>query len=92
LGLPGETIKVENGLVFIKPKNADTFQQINQIDDGIFIDDQHQKQIQQLIENNYKILNLTNNGPLDSRLNILIPMISIFSWVIIEITHLIAES
>ena len=46
LGLPGETIKVENGLVFIKPKNADTFQQINQIDDGIFIDDQHQKQIQ----------------------------------------------
>jgi signal peptidase I len=25
LGLPGETIKVENGLVFIKPKNADTF-------------------------------------------------------------------
>ena len=35
LGLPGETIKVENGLVFIKPKNADTFQQINQIDDGL---------------------------------------------------------
>ena len=74
LGLPGETIKIEKGLVFIKQKNEDTFQEINQIDDGIFIDDQHQKQIQQLIENNYKILNLTNNGPLDSTPEYIIPM------------------
>ena len=73
LGLPGETIKVEDGKVFIKSKNAKSFQQIDQIEDGIFIDDQYQKQIQQLIENKYKILNLTNNGPLDFTPEYLIP-------------------
>jgi len=73
LGLPGETIKIENGQVFIKSKNSENFQQINQIDNGIFIDDQYQTQIQQLIENNYKILNLTSNGPLDFTPEYLIP-------------------
>ena len=73
LGLPGETIKIENGKVFIKSKNSENFQQINQIDNGIFIDDQYQTQIQQLIENNYKILNLTSNGPLDFTPEYLIP-------------------
>ena len=65
IGLPGETIKVENGKVLVKSKNSNSFKQISQKNDGIFIDTQHQKQIQQLIEDNYKILNITDNGPLD---------------------------
>ena len=65
LGLPGETIKVENGQVYIKSQNSKKFQKIEQLENGIFIDDQYQTEIQQFIENNYKILNLTNTGPLD---------------------------
>ena len=38
---------------------------LNQFDDGVFFDDQYKKDIQQLIENEYKILNITDNGPLD---------------------------
>ena len=73
LGLPGETIKVENGKVLVKSKNSNSFQQISQKNDGIFIDTQNQKQIQQLIEDNYKILNITDNGPLDFTPEYLIP-------------------
>jgi len=73
IGLPGETIKVENGKVLIKSKNSNSFKQISQKNDGIFIDTQHQKQIQQLIEDNYKILNITDNGPLDFTPEYLIP-------------------
>lgn len=73
IGLPGETIKVENGKVLIKSKNSNSFNQISQKNDGIFIDTQHQKQIQQLIEDNYKILNITDNGPLDFTPEYLIP-------------------
>ena len=65
LGLPGETIKVVNGEVYIKQKKSQKFEKINQIDNGIFIDDQYQTEIHQLIENNYKILNITDNGSLD---------------------------
>ena len=73
IGLPGETIKVENGKVLIKSKNSNSFKQISQKNDGIFIDTQYQKQIQQLIEDNYKILNITDNGPLDFTPEYLIP-------------------
>ena len=73
IGLPGETIKVENGKVLVKSKNSNSFKQISQKNDGIFIDTQHQKQIQQLIEDNYKILNITDNGPLDFTPEYLIP-------------------
>tara|TARA_B100001057_G_scaffold145799_1_gene145814 strand:- start:330 stop:1061 length:732 start_codon:yes stop_codon:yes gene_type:complete len=73
LGLPGETIKVENGKVLVKSKNSNSFKQISQKNDGIFIDTQNQKQIQQLIEDNYKILNITDNGPLDFTPEYLIP-------------------
>ena len=38
---------------------------LNKFDDGFFFDDQYKKDIQQLIENEYKILNITDNGPLD---------------------------
>ncbi len=65
LGLPGETIKVLNGEVFIKKENSLNFEKLNQIDDGLFYDDQYQAEIDQLIENNYKILNITDSGPLD---------------------------
>ena len=65
IGLPGETIKVINGEVYIKSNNSKEFKMLNQFDDGFFFDDQYKKDIQQLIENEYKILNITDNGPLD---------------------------
>ena len=65
IGLPGETIKIINGEVYIKSNNSKEFEMLNQLDDGFFFDDQYKKNIQQLIENEYKILNITDNGPLD---------------------------
>ena len=65
LGLPGETIKVIDGEVFIKKNNSLNFEKLNQISDNFFFDDQYQEEIKQLIEDNYKILNITDNGPLD---------------------------
>jgi signal peptidase I len=63
LGLPGETIKVIDGEVFIKKNNSLNFEKLNQISDDLFFDDQYQEEINQLIEDNYKILNITDNGP-----------------------------
>ena len=65
LGLPGETIKVVDGEVFIKKNNSLNFEKLNQISDDLFFDDQYQEEINQLIEDNYRILNITDNGPLD---------------------------
>lgn len=65
VGLPGETIKVDNGLIYIKKNDSDNFEVIEQFDDGLFFDDQYETNINQLIENDYKILNKTSNGPLD---------------------------
>ena len=65
VGLPGETIKVVNGEIYLKTKNSNDFEVLDQVDDGFFFDDQYGKDIQQLIENEYKILNITNDGPLD---------------------------
>ncbi len=65
LGLPGETIKVIDGEVFIKKENSMNFEKLNQLQDGLFFDDQYKSKISQLIEENYKILNITDNGPLD---------------------------
>ena len=65
VGLPGETIKVVNGKIYLKTKNATDFEVLDQIEDGFFYDDQYGKEIQQLIENEYRILNITNDGPLD---------------------------
>ncbi len=65
LGLPGETIKVMDGVVYIKKNNSEKFEKLNQISDELFFDDQYQEEIMQLIEDNYKILNITDNGPLD---------------------------
>ena len=65
VGLPGETIKVVNGKIYLKTKNATDFKVLDQIEDGFFYDDQYGKEIQQLIENEYRILNITNDGPLD---------------------------
>ena len=55
IGLPGETIKVINGEVYIKSNNSKEFEMLNQFDDGFFFDDQYKKDIQQLIENEYII-------------------------------------
>ena len=65
VGLPGETIKVVNGKIYIKTVNSTDFEVLDQIEDGFFYDDQYGKEIQQLIENEYRILNITNDGPLD---------------------------
>ena len=65
VGLPGETIKVEDGLIYLKKAGSDNFEVIEQIDDGLFFDDQYQVNINQLVESDYKILNLTDSGPLD---------------------------
>ena len=73
LGFPGETIKVIDGEVFIKKKNSLNFEKLNQISDDLFFDDQYQEEINQLIEDNYKILNITDNGPLDYTPEYIIP-------------------
>ena len=73
LGLPGETIKVIDGEVFIKKNNSLNFEKLIQISDGLFFDDQYQEEINQLIEDNYKILNITDNGPLDYTPEYIIP-------------------
>ena len=65
VGLPGETIKVVDGLIYLKKVGSDNFKVIEQSDDGLFFDDQYQANINQLVENDYKILNLTDSGPLD---------------------------
>jgi signal peptidase I len=65
VGLPGETIKIIDGLIYIKKENSDNFEVIEQTEDGLFFDDQYQASISQLIESDYKILNLTDSGPLD---------------------------
>ena len=65
VGLPGETIKVVNGKIYLKTQNSNDFEVLDQVEDGFFYDDQYSKDIQQLIENEYRILNITNDGPLD---------------------------
>jgi signal peptidase I len=65
VGLPGETIKVVDGLIYLKKVGSDNFKVIEQSDNGLFFDDQYQANINQLVESDYKILNLTDSGPLD---------------------------
>jgi len=57
VGLPGETIKVIDGLIYIKKEGSDNFEVMEQSEDGLFFDKQENAQLPQLIENNYKILN-----------------------------------
>ena len=42
VGLPGETIKVIDGLIYIKKQDSDNFEVIEQNEDGLFLDDQYQ--------------------------------------------------
>ena len=73
VGFPGETIKVVDGLIYIKKQGFDDFEVIDQIEDGLFLDDQYKVNINQLVESGYKILNLTDNGPLDYTPEYIIP-------------------
>ena len=73
VGLPGETIKVVDGLIYIKKQGFDDFEVIDQIEDGLFLDDQYKVNLNQLVESSYKILNLTDNGPLDYTPEYIIP-------------------
>jgi len=65
VGLPGETIKIVDGLIYVKKLDSDNFEVIEQSEDGLFFDEQYQANISQLVESEYKILNLTDSGPLD---------------------------
>ena len=89
IGLPGETIKVINGEVYIKSNNSKEFEMLNQFDDGFFFDDQYKKDIQQLIENEYKILLTTDHST--SLQNTKFLKTNFFLWVTTEIIHLTAE-
>ncbi len=73
VGLPGETIKVVNGKIYLKTQNSTDFEVLDQVEDGFFYDDQYGKEIQQLIENEYRVLNITNDGPLDYTPEYVIP-------------------
>ena len=86
VGLPGETIKVVDGLIYIKKLDSDNFEIIEQSEDGLFFDDQYQVNISQLVESEYKILNLTDSGPLDTRQSIKYLKTNFSSWVTIVIT------
>ena len=50
IGLPGETIKVESGKVLIKSKNSNSFKEISQKNDGIFIDTQFKNKSNNLLK------------------------------------------
>ena len=73
VALPGETIKVIDGTIYIKEKNQNEFKKFNQENDGFFFDDQYNTEIPQLVENGYTILNLTNSGPLDYTPEYIVP-------------------
>ena len=73
VALPGETIKVIDGIIYIKEKNQKEFKKFNQENDGFFFDDQYNAEIPQLVENGYTILNLTNSGPLDYTPEYIVP-------------------
>ena len=77
VALPGETIKITNGIIFLKKVNSDVFVSFSQLQINDFYDDQDDAHIVMLEENNenleYNILNLTNNGMLDNTNEYLVP-------------------
>ena len=77
VALPGETIKVLDGMIYIKNKNSDDFILFTQKEIEPFYDDQYDTNIMRLKENNsnieYEILNLSNSAMLDNTNEFLVP-------------------
>ena len=79
VGLPGDTIKVEDGIIYVKNKNSDGFVSYQQKEIKPFYDDQNGNLVQQLKENNniknYNILNYSypNFSSIDNTKEFFIP-------------------
>lgn len=77
VAMPGETIKVSEGMIYVKKKGANEFRMYSQKLLEPFFDDQYNADIMRLQENNtnrnYEVLNLSNNSMLDNTNEFLVP-------------------
>lgn len=77
VAMPGETIKISEGMIYVKKKGANEFRMYSQKIMEPFFDDQYNAEIMRLQENNtnrnYEVLNLSNNSMLDNTNEFLVP-------------------
>ena len=77
VAMPGETIKISEGMIYVKKKGANVFRMYSQKLMKPFFDDQYNADIMRLQENNtnrnYEVLNLSNNSMLDNTNEFLVP-------------------
>ena len=77
VAMPGETIKISEGMIYVKKKGANEFRMYSQKLLEPFFDDQYNADIMRLQENNtnrnYEVLNLSNNSMLDNTDEFLVP-------------------
>ncbi len=77
VALPGETIKVLDGMIYIKNENSKEFKVFSQKKIDPFYDDQYDVNVTRLKENNsnleYEVLNLSNSAMLDNTKEFIVP-------------------
>lgn len=77
VAMPGETIKISEGMIYVKKKGANELRMYSQKLMEPFFDDQYNAEIMRLQENNtnrnYEVLNLSNNSMLDNTNEFLVP-------------------
>ena len=77
VAMPGETIKISEGMIYVKKKGDNVFKMYSQKLMEPFFDDQYNADIMRLQENNtnrnYEVLNLSNNSMLDNTNEFLVP-------------------
>ena len=77
VAMPGETIKISEGMIYVKKKGDNVFKMYSQKLMEPFFDDQYNANIMRLQEDNtnrnYEILNLSNNSMLDNTNEFLVP-------------------
>ena len=77
VAMPGETIKISEGMIYVKKKGANVFRMYSQKLMEPFFDDQYNADIMRLQENNtnrnYEVLNLSSNSILDNTNEFLVP-------------------
>ena len=77
VAMPGETIKISEGMIYVKKKGANEFRMYSQKLLEPFFDDQYNADIMRLQENNtnrnYEVLNLSSNSMLDNTDEFLVP-------------------
>ena len=77
VAMPGETIKIFEGMIYIKSEYSNEFKMYSQKEIEPFFDDQYGINITRLKENNtnreYEILNLSDNAMLDNTNEFLVP-------------------